>query len=356
MDRVLGTVRVEGEDLSLYLEDFDFREWVGLSLKGGILASGLTPAMQGNASIAWSGYQELPEGDYCVKFDMEDGTKRFGFHRGKIERLPKQQAIDHALEFNERRKKHEAANDPIGFTTKNFTYGIYSTILPHMEIDDEFIPIKGAEAVRYSQQEAKLHESGRMYYAPLCYVLDKNEGSIFRISNMVPLVSEPQKINFLANSWKKAGIDVADLTLRIIKSDYEADVMFGRLFADDMLPVLDPLLDHNAKLIGGYIIKSALDIIKNLESEEKGAAGRKLSPVDDPNWLKNDLIKVVLPNDTGEKTLYGKLVYDEAENEHGTRYVVMKPVDEGESLDELDLVIPSALVSHWDGEEYSDQA
>ncbi|MGN6178473.1 MAG: hypothetical protein ACTHNW_04790 [Mucilaginibacter sp.] len=261
MDRVMGTARMEREDNSPFLEEFDMKEWVSLLLRGGIMASGLTPALQGRAQIAWSGFPLANDGDYCIKFQLEDGTKRFAFHRGYIERFSQSQAIRQADRFRKQMVKQNDEDDPIGYTIKNMAYGIYSKLLIGMEPDDEFVAITGVSVVRYSRQEAKLHETGRMYYAPLCYMGNKHNNIVLVISDMVPLISDPLKIDSLVRSWNNAGIDVADWKLCTLRSDHEVDLLFARLFEDGMLPILDPVLDQNMRLVNGYPIRPAPEII-----------------------------------------------------------------------------------------------
>ncbi|KIO74689.1 hypothetical protein TH53_25000 [Pedobacter lusitanus] len=346
MDRVLGTARLENELSSPYLEDFDFNRWVSLSLKGGIILDGLIPALQGKASIAWSGFPHQSDGDFCVKFQMEDGTKRFAFHRGKIERMTEQEATEHVRRFKVQLEKQKAENDLLGFTTKNRQYGVYSRLLLSIEQDDEFVAINDAEAVRYSQQEAKIHDTGRMYYAPLCYIADKHSGAILNISNMIPIISDPRMMDSLAKSWQRAGIDIEDLTLRILSSDSEVDIFFAQLFADKNTLVLNPLLDQNARLVKGFFISPAQDILQQQEEANEG-----LWEIDDPAWQKGDLVKIIVPDEDGPKKMFGQLLFDEALNEDDIRVVIFQPMENGKPVYDIELVIPSVLVSCWDGSD-----
>ncbi len=354
MDRVLGTARIEHDNLSPFLDEFDLKEWVTLSMKGGIMASGITPGLQGVAAIAWSGFPKQSNGDFCVKFEMEDGTKRFGFHRGKIERSSKDEANRHAEGFKLRMEKQKALNDPLGFTTINKSYGIYSNLIKGMEPDDEFVEIIGVKVVRYSQQEAKMHESGRMFYAPLCYVADKNDGSLMHIGNLVPVISEPRKIDVLAKSWQHAGIATNGLTLQTLRSDYEVDRFLAQLFGDNMHPVLDPVLDRQKQLISGNPFRPIEDYARQNAGEEdddKGS-GDSLHVVADPFWKKDELVEAEFPDESGEdKRLYGRLVYDEAETGAGLRVVIFQPVENGEPVADVQLVIPTMYISRWNGRD-----
>ncbi|WP_316777857.1 hypothetical protein [Pedobacter antarcticus] len=344
MDRVLGTARTENDLSSPYLEDFDFNQWVSLSLRGGIIFDGLTPGLQGKAGIAWSGFQHKGNGDFCVKFQMEDGTKRFAFHRGKIERMTEQEAKEHVHRFKVQLEKQKAENDPLGFTTKNRQYGVYSRLLLGIGQDDEFVAINDALAVRYSQQEAKLHDTGRMYYAPLCYAAEKHSGAILNIGNMIPVISDPRMIDSLAKSWQRAGVDVEDLTLRILPSDNEVDIFFAQLFADKMILILNPLLDQNAKLVSGFFISPAKDILQQREEINEG-----LWEIDDPIWRKGNLVKITVPNENGPREMFGQLLFDEALNENDLRVVIFQPMENNKAVDDVELIIPSVLVSSWDG-------
>ncbi|MGJ1323139.1 hypothetical protein ACR780_10635 [Sphingobacterium faecium] len=343
MDRVLGTARIENNLSSPYLDDFDFNQWVLLSLKGGIIFD-VTQGLQRKAGIAWSGFQYQGNGDFCVKFQMEDGTKRFAFHRGKIERMTEQEAKEHVLRFKVQMEKQKAENDPLGFTTKNRQYGVYSRLLLGIGQDDEFVAINDAVAVRFSQQEAKLHDTGRMYYAPLCYAAEKHSGAVFNIGNMTPVISDPRMMDSLAKSWQRAGVDVEDLTLRILSSDNEVDIFFAQIFADKMTLILNPLLDQNAKLVSGFIISPAQDILQQREE-----INENLWEIDDPIWRKGDLVKITVPNINGPREMFGQLLFDEALNENDLRVVIFQPMENNKAVDDVELVIPSVLVSSWDG-------
>lgn len=351
MDRVLGTARIENDFSSPYLEDFDFKKWVALSMKGNIVLDGLPPAMHGKANIAWSGFQHQGNGDFCLRFQMKDGTKRFAFHRGNIERLSEQEAIDHANRAKQEIKKHQEEHDPLGFTTKVRQYGAYSRLLPGIDDDDEFVEITDAMAVRYSLQEAKIHDSGRMYYAPLCLVVDKTTDKMFTIGNMVPIISDPKKIEPLAKSWRRAGISVNNISLRILTSDQEVDILFAKLFNEKMIVFLNPLLDQKAAIVSGFIIRSAEDIVEEMrrEREEKTQG---LWEIDDPDWRKGDLVQIIVPGEDDQpKKLFGQLLYDEASTSEGKRMVIFQPIENGVPVEEVELVIPSTLVSDWDAQK-----
>jgi hypothetical protein len=223
-----------------------------------------------------------------------------------------------------------------------------------MEPDDEFVEIIGVKVVRYSQQEAKMHETGRMFYAPLCYVADKNDGSLMHIGNLVPVISEPRKIDVLAKSWQRAGIDTNGLTLRTLRSDHEVDTFLAQLFGDNMQPVLDPVLDRQKQLISGNPFRPIEDYARQKPGEEDDdeQSGDSLHVVADPFWKKDELVEAEFPDESCEdKRLYGRLVYDEAETGAGLRVVIFQPVENGEPVADVQLVIPTMYISRWNGRD-----
>lgn len=61
-----------------------------------------------------------------------------------------------------------------------------------------------------------------------------------------------------------------------------------------------------------------------------------------------DRVKIILSTTEQEKYLTGVLLTDEFVSEDGEESVIFKPIEDGVEIPDLQYIIPSLLLDHWD--------
>jgi len=269
IDRILGTIKIPGAETSKHLEYFDFKLWVSLIIKGQGMLNGLKSSPEltygRQAVIAWNSNEEYDsEYSYCIKFMLEDGSTSYAHKRSRIERVNKHQAQEYIDLFENVRKQQIEKNDPWCILSVSKTYATYSELLKIKKPEDVILEIKSAEITKYSKLIAKAFDKDIFYYAPLCIVRDVETETIINIGNIVPIISDPLRFNETYDNWKKIGLEIEEVELKIIKSDKDFDYYMRMIFGDDMIPILDPLFDKNFQIVSGFPIKDYNKLVEQL--------------------------------------------------------------------------------------------
>lgn len=273
IDRILGTIKIPGKELDRHLENFDFKLWVNLIMNGQGMLNALKNSPQltygRTPVVAWNSNEEYDaDYSYCIKFILEDGSSSYSYQRSKIERLNKLQAEEHLELFNSVQKRQQELNDPWCVLSISKTAGPYSELLKIKKSEDVILEIKSAEIAKYSLLIAKAFDKDIQHYAPLCIVKDRETETFVNLSNVVPIISDPLKLNDHFDNWKKIGFELDEIDLKIIKSDKDFDYYMRMIFGDNMVPIIDPLFDKNFQLMTGYPVMEYDKMIERAKKKE----------------------------------------------------------------------------------------
>lgn len=273
IDRILGTIKIPGKGINKHLESFDFKLWVSLMMKGQGMLNALKASPQltygKTPIISWNSKEEYdPEYSYCIKFILEDGSNSYAYQRSRIERVNKPQALEHLELFKTAQQRQYEQNDPLCVLSVSKVAAPYSQLLKIKKTEDVILEVKSAEIAKYSKLIAKAFDKDLYHYAPLCIVRDKDSETIINLSNVVPLISDPLQFNDYFENWKQIGFELDDVELKIIKSDKDFDNNMRMIFADDMVPILDPLFDKNFNLVSGYPINEYDRMVEKMKQKQ----------------------------------------------------------------------------------------
>jgi hypothetical protein len=270
VDRILGTITIPREKPSVNLDTFDFKLWISLIMKGQGLMNSLKSSpnlTQGiRPIIAWNSNEEYDaDYSYCIKFNLEDNSTSYAYRRSQIERINKFKAEQYLLKFEEIQKMQNELNDPYSVLSVSKTAGPYSQLLKVKKADEVILEVVSVEIAKYSKQIAMAFNKEISHYTPLCLVRNKDSETILNLSNVIPILSDPLKLDEYYENWKKIGFELENLELKIIKSDKDFDYHMRMFFGDELIPIVDPIFDKNFNLINGYLIKD----LKSIENQYK---------------------------------------------------------------------------------------
>jgi hypothetical protein len=211
--------------------------------------------------IAWDPENAFkPPGSYCVRARLADGSQRYITARGKIDRMNKPEAELQAATFRTWFKEAIDQKNPACYTSSSGRFGRYSDLLKIKEPDEQVIECVDAEAVQYSTTLENEEHVSAQWYAPLCYLVDSGSEKTLTIGLAVPLLSDPSKTDAFLDNWRCADIHFEDVEVRVIADDAEFDHAISQYLADGMQVVIDPLVDHEGKLVTGLPVDSIWNI------------------------------------------------------------------------------------------------
>jgi DNA-directed RNA polymerase subunit N (RpoN/RPB10) len=225
IDRVLGVVKAKIFNEFNFLKDFDFQTWFKLVQNGQAVFGSINAQRKQILTMAWN-----PDGasdkqsNYCVKINLEDGSSRFVHHRGKVVRESFTSALEKVEIFNSNFLQSKKENDPWCYTSINEAFGKYSTAIKMKEDNEECLECVNAEVDNYTLAIEKAYSRFENYYAPVFYLLEKETGSPISFQNTIFINNNPLEFGSYIKNWKKAGIQIVDYKIEIIKSDHEFDL------------------------------------------------------------------------------------------------------------------------------------
>ena len=168
--------------------------------------------------------------------------------------------------MNQFKKKQVEENDPLCVLSISKTIAPYSQILKQKKPNDIILKIKDAEIAKYSKLIAKVFDKDIFYYAPLCIARDVETETFFNVGNIVPIISDPLNFDILLSNWKMIGVKIDDpIELKIIKSDKDFDNYMRMIFADEMVPIIDPIFDKNFELVTGFPVQEFNAMVAKME-------------------------------------------------------------------------------------------
>lgn len=257
IDRIMGTIMIPDDKRGDFLKSFDYKLWVKLMMKGQGMLNSLRASPQmlagRTAVVSWNSEEEYDtDYSYCIKFNLEDGSSSYSYQRSRIVRLNKTSAKHHLEVFNEGIARQKRMNDPYCVLSISKTYALYSQLLTMKKAEEDILEVMSAEIVKYSLQIAKLFDKDLFHYAPMCLVRDREEETIVNLSNVIPIISDPLRIEEHYKNWCDLGFELGEIELKIIKSDKDFDNYMRMIFDDGFTPIIDPLFDKNFKLVKGY--------------------------------------------------------------------------------------------------------
>lgn len=274
VDRVLGRLQFPFFEKLDFLRYFDVAKWTRLLLKGQRLF-GNTEQAGGRIGavtvIAWNPEnEEWRDFDYCVKVLLKDGTIRYLTSRGKLARYPKQGAEAAAAKGNAVFADARAKNDPHCYTSLNWVYGQYSTLLSIKEEEEDCIECVSAEAVRYTEHIGREYAQDVQFYTPLLYLTTGENQSLFLLKGHLVFLTSPLDVGRFLRNWREAGIAMEAYEIRIVESDRDFDKMVSEALVSVTGVVVDPIVDKNGQLVKGYILVD-IETAERMRAAEPGA-------------------------------------------------------------------------------------
>jgi len=342
IDRIIGRVIPNFSVKDFFLKTFDFKTWARLMMKGQGLMNGYrsSKGIQNREPIvAWSAIgNEFNDYSYCLNFLLSNGATIFMTDRGKIHRFNKPDAEKAKEEILEGIVKYREINNPLSYTSKKFCYGNREQLLKIKDADETVIEIENIEVTRYSKLLEK-REEHIFFYAPICIVRNIEDETILNLGNIVPLISDPLSFENIYKSWNLIDSDklLQQLELKIIKSDTEFDSYMREFFGTGIAPIIDPYLNENGELVKGVRLIHREQMLAEHENFR--------NPVDNPKWLKGDKVELMIPTIEDNNYPKGVIIEDEFKGKDNQLYVIFRPIEDGEAMEDLAYTVPSRLLS-----------
>jgi len=342
IDRIIGKAIAPSIKSEKILSSFDYKTWARLLMRGQGMFNGLKNAnnLENRTIIAaWSANEkEFRDYSYCLKVILEDDSILHVTDRGRIHRFNKPEAEEAKQVMIGNLNKCKELNDPICYTDKNHTFGNKSRLEQVKGEKEKILEIKKIEISKYSKLLEKF-EQDIFFYAPICILRHFDEETIITFNNLIPLISNPLEFKKIFNSWRNFGFDIPidEVELKIIKSDLEFDSYMREFFSSGMLPIVDPVYDLNGKLISGIHIRHREQMMAEEHEDYR-------TPVENPNWIKGDKVRLMLPTITDNNYPEGIVIEDEFKGEDNQLFVIFRPIENGEEMKNLAYAIPSSLL------------
>lgn len=271
IDRILGKIDAALFRKYDFLKDFDYITWFNQLQGGQKLFNGLHGKPAQIYPMAWkSDALKLSKGKYCIKINLEDGSSRYVHDRGKVLKLPLEEAEKKLDLFVEGLKKRKSYKDPWCYTSKNEQFGNYSTLEKLKDEDEECVECVNADIVVCTKAIEDAYSNVKHFYAPVFILIKKDSGLPLFINNALFILNNPLELGIYLKNWNKAGIEIPEYSTKIIKTDEEFDLFMAQLLQDGVQVVANPKFNMKAEPISGIVFQeiSVLESIYKAKKDE----------------------------------------------------------------------------------------
>lgn len=253
IDRIIGEIKIPKIGDYAYLKNFDISTWSKLIRKGK-QAWGSIDSINSKCSPMFIDTDEVfHDGNYCVCNILKNGDKRYTTNRGVIDRLSKREAKELQQGFNDSFKKGRDANNPVGYSSKSFTYGSYEQLIEQLGDKESVIECVEAKVELYNEVIAKIYNDCETFYAPIIYLAIDGEPLVLP-NYCFPMITNPFDLQKYLDNWSNMEIDISDYEVCIIKDDNEFIVKMISLITNNVRPVVNGLFSSNGKLLRGIMM------------------------------------------------------------------------------------------------------
>lgn len=345
IDRVLGVAKSPHKESMSILEEFDFKNWAKLMMKGQGLINQLRSSLLKDKlhKVAWSSEDKNNRDfNYCLKYIMKDENVPAIYmrDRGRIHRFKKSDALETKQQLEENITDGIKEKNPIAYTSNNLMFGNYNQLIEFKDNDEDILEVKSIEIAKYSKL---LENTDKLinFYSPICILVDKKEKALLNFGKLVPLISDPLSLENICSSWKDLELEfkIEDFELKIIQSDSEFDNYMRFFFSDEMVPIIDPQFNKKGEIVKGDRLIHLQELQSSLNTEEQTG-----TVVDNPTWKKGDLVRLEIPSITTNNYPEGILLEDELVDENGMHMAIFRPIENGKELEDLTYSVPTEIL------------
>jgi hypothetical protein len=270
IDRILGKIDAELFREYDFLKDFDYITWFNQLQGGQGLFNGLHSKPAQIYPMAWkSDALKLSKGKYCIKINLEDGSSRYVHDRGKVLKQPLEEAEKKLDLFVEGFKKSKSDKDPWCYTSKKEQFGNYSKLEKLKDEDEECIECVNAEIVVCTKAVEDAYSNVKNFYAPVFILTEKDSGLPLLINNALFILNNPLELGIYLKNWNKAGIEIPEYSIKIIKTDEEFDLYMAQLLQDGVQVVANPKFNMKAEPISGIVFQE-ISVLESIYKAKKG--------------------------------------------------------------------------------------
>jgi hypothetical protein len=269
VDRILGKIDADLFREYDFLKDFDYITWFNQLKDGQGLFNGLHGKPAQIYPMAWkSDALKLAKGKYCIKINLEDGSSRYVHDRGKVLKQSLEEAQNNLKLFVEGFKENKSNRDPSCYTSKNEHFGNYSTLEKLKDEDEECIECINAEIVVCTKAIEDAYSDVKNFYAPVFFLTDGHSGLPLLIHNALFILNNPLELGVYLKNWNKAGIEIPDYSIKIIKTDQEFDLFMAQLLKDNVQVVANPKFNMKGDPISGIVFQE-ISVLESMYKARK---------------------------------------------------------------------------------------
>ncbi|MCP4179632.1 MAG: hypothetical protein GY756_17880 [bacterium] len=248
-DRIIGIVEFPVFEDRGWLKFFDLSKWI-YAYRRSINISERTMKMNNKSvHLLWDDNYIYKEGEYCIGFNLSDGSVEYCNKRSKIISFSYSE-IDKQLAFmNDMLNKAESENDPWCYLSESRQFGKYSYLLTQKDSNENILEIKDCFIDEYSIIVKNNYENADYYYAPLLYIINKENGDEFKLGQYTVLLSNPFEINNYIDNWKKANEILPNYRIELLETDEHVDNFFRNEIGKGHEILINPLIDRNHNIV-----------------------------------------------------------------------------------------------------------
>ncbi|MDM0497128.1 hypothetical protein QTH19_07795 [Clostridium perfringens] len=264
IDRIIGEINIPKIKDYAYLKNFDISTWSKLIGKGKRIWESIDSSSLKCSFMVIDTDEVFNDGNYCVCNILKNGDKRYTTNRGVIDRLSKREAENIKQSFNDSFKRGKDANNPVGYSSKSFTYGSYEQLIEQLGDKESFIECIESKVELYNEAIAKIYNDCETFYSPIIYLAVDGEPLVLP-NYCFPMITNPFDLKKYLDNWSNMGINVSNYEVCIIKDDNEFILKMISLITNNVRPVVNGLFSSNGKLLRGVMMRLAWELEKEYE-------------------------------------------------------------------------------------------
>ncbi|WP_282115213.1 hypothetical protein [Pseudoalteromonas arctica] len=270
-DRVLGMSMHEGNS---ELNNFDINKWLSLLDKSQGLWCGMEAVNQSVRNVLWnSNPVGDPNGAFCIKVTLKNGSHQYTHERGKVQRYNKDVAYKVGEQLNEWLVDSLDKNSPLCYSSDGNIQGMHDDLQKNSSSPLDLVECTKFTVVKFTRGIAVRHDKLNNFYAPLIIFVDVNTGDYILFDHMAFLLTDPIELKLYLDNWNSAGFTLQSYRIDIIETDAAFDKFMHWSKQNNVDVLVDPFFDRSNQLIKGSVIED-LEGMKQSHEHEKESEER----------------------------------------------------------------------------------
>lgn len=253
--RILGEMRLPLGDRFPNLGNFDIERWLGGLATGQGCSQQIAETQRiapgSSLLLHWGGVKiDRVGANWMLRLDLDNGSYEHAFDRGRLHRMTKAHAERFASRINQGITDRKKSGNEFGYIIERRFFGTKKLLEETKAPSETVCEIVHAEVEPISVVVAQRLDLLDNWYAPICVLVDEDDGSPVSLGFFCFLISDPFEWSRRVPELQERGLLPEQVSFSVLATDAEVDSFLLRMFGKGYRMLIDPSFDADGSVDG----------------------------------------------------------------------------------------------------------